>query len=46
MKNIMWMLGGVGVGMTISKYGKDIKKIMKKEKKMITKTAKDLMNSN
>ena len=26
MKNVMYMLGGVGVGLLASKYGKDIKK--------------------
>lgn len=34
MKNALYMLGGVGVGLLASKYSKDIKKVMKKSKKM------------
>lgn len=34
MKNALYMLGGVGVGLLASKYSKDIKKVMKKGKKM------------
>ena len=37
MKNMMYMLGGVGVGIVASKYGKDIMKSMKKEKKTLSK---------
>ena len=31
MKNLMYMLGGVTVGVVASKYSKDIMKLMKKE---------------
>lgn len=40
MKNVMFMLGGVGVGLLASKYGKDIKKVMKKGKKTATNMMK------
>jgi hypothetical protein len=46
MKNMMYMLGGVGVGIVASKYGKDIMKAMKKEKKTLTKTANQFLKSN
>ncbi len=34
MKNVYFMLGGIGVGLLASKYSKDIKKVMKKGKKL------------
>lgn len=37
MKNMMYMLGGVGVGIVASKYGKDIMKAMKKKRKLLLK---------
>ena len=46
MKNMMYMLSGVGVGLLASKYGKDIMKVMKKEKKTLAKTANQFLNSN
>ncbi len=36
-KNMMWMVSGLGVGFLASKYSKDIKNIMKKTKKEINK---------
>lgn len=44
MGNMMWMLGGVGVGMLASKYSKDIKKAMKKGKKEVSKVANQVQN--
>ncbi len=46
MKNLMYMLGGITVGVVASKYSKDIMKLMKKEKKTLAKTANQLMKSN
>ena len=46
MKNLMYMLGGVTVGVVASKYSKDIVKLMKKEKKTLAKTANQFMKSN
>jgi len=48
-KNMLWMAGGVGVGMMASKYSKDIKKMMKKSTKEVTKMANQIqkdMKSN
>ena len=41
MKNLLWMAGGVGVGMAASMYSKDIKRLMKKGKKELNKTLKN-----
>ena len=46
MKNMMYMLGGVGVGIVSSKYLKFIMKAMIKEKKTLTKTANHFLKSN
>lgn len=46
MKNLMYMLGGLMVGVVASKYSKDIMKLMKKENKTLAKTANQLMKSN
>lgn len=35
MKNLMYMLGGVTVGVVASKYSKDIMKLMKKKRKLL-----------
>lgn len=43
-KNMAFMIGGVGVGYCVSKYGKDIKKSLKKSKRDIMKTIEDLEN--
>lgn len=43
MKNLMYMLGGVGVGVFASKYGKDVMKYMKKEKKTLASTANQFL---
>ncbi len=32
--NMLWMAGGIGVGMMLQSKSKDIKKMMKKGKKM------------
>ncbi len=37
--NMLWMAGGIGVGMMAQKYSKDIKKAMKKGKKEVSKMA-------
>ncbi len=44
MKNMAFMAGGIGVGYALSKYGKDIKKAMKKSKKEVMKTIQDMEN--
>ena len=44
MKNMLWMASGVGVGVTLAKYSKDIKKMMKKYKNDAIDSAEDLMN--
>ncbi len=44
MKNMAFMAGGIGVGYCLSKYGKDIKKVMKKSKKEVMKTIEDMEN--
>ncbi len=40
-KNMMWMMGGVGVGIMCSKYSKDIMKFMKKSKKEVCNMIED-----
>ena len=45
-KNMMWMLSGVGAGLAASYYSKDIKKIMKKGKKEMTKAVKNTISEN
>lgn len=44
LNNMLWMLGGVGVGVMTSKYSKDIKKAMKKGKKEVSKMANSVQN--
>lgn len=44
MKNMAFMMGGIGVGYCVSKYGKDIKKAMKKGKKEVMKTIENFEN--
>lgn len=44
LKNMAFMMGGVGVGYCISKYEKDIKKVMKKGKKEVMKTIEEIEN--
>ena len=45
LKNMLWMAGGLGVGIAASMYSKDIKKLMKKGKRELNKTMKN-MESN
>ena len=42
--NMLWMAGGIGVGMMLQSKSKDIKKMMKKGKKEVEKMANQ-MNS-
>lgn len=39
LNNMLWTLGGVGVGMMLQSRSKDIKKMMKKGKKEVEKMA-------
>lgn len=42
--NMLWGLGGIGIGMMIQSKGKDIKKFMKKGKKEVSKMANQVQN--
>lgn len=44
LNNMLWMLGGVGVGMMVQSKSKDIKKMMKKGKKEVEKMANQVQN--
>lgn len=44
LNSMLWMAGGIGVGMLASKYSKDIKKAMKKGKKEVSKMANQVQN--
>jgi mRNA-degrading endonuclease YafQ of YafQ-DinJ toxin-antitoxin module len=41
---MIYLAGGVGLGMMASKYSKDIKKMMKKGKKEVSKMANNVQN--
>ncbi len=45
MKNMLWMASGIGVGMITYKYSKDIKKMMKKGKKEVSKVMNNQMKN-
>lgn len=42
--NMLWMAGGIGVGMMLQSKSKDIKKVMKKGKKEINKMTNQVQN--
>lgn len=44
LNNMLWMLGGVGVGMVMQSKSKDIKKVMKKGKKEVSKMANNMQS--
>lgn len=44
LNNLLWMAGGVGVGMMLQSKSKDIKKVMKKGKKEVSKMANNVQN--
>ena len=39
LKNMMWMMGGAAAGFLASRYSKDIKRLAKKGKRELSKTA-------
>ena len=43
MKNMMYMLGGVTLGVVASKYGKNIMKTMKKDSKSLVSSANQFL---
>lgn len=42
LNNMLWMLGGVGVGMMVQSKSKEIKKAMKKGTKEVSKVANQI----
>lgn len=46
MKNALYMLGGVGVGLLASKYSKDIKKSWKKVKRWVLTILREINVNN
>ena len=44
-KNMLWMISGVGVGIMANKYSKDVMKYMKKGKREASKAIKNMTNN-